>query len=79
MSAADIADNKWEAQAAKPPVGSINGIMQMLLMGGFMVFFVWIVIFSVIAIVTPAKEGGGLAGDFENMKSQGTKPAEAAE
>ena len=76
MSAADIADNKWEAQAAKAPIGSIQGIMQMLLMGGFMAFFVWIVIFSVIAIVTPKSEDGGLAGDFEKMKVEGTKAAE---
>ncbi len=75
MSAADIADNKWEAQSAKPPIGSLQGIMQMLMMGGFMAFFVWIVIFSVIAIVTPKKEDGGLAGDFEKMKVEGNQPA----
>lgn len=76
MSAADIADNKWEAQSAKAPIGSVQGIAQMLLMGGFMAFFVWIVIFSVIAIVTPKKEDGGLAGDFQKMKVEGTKAAE---
>jgi hypothetical protein len=77
MSAADIADNKWESQAAKAPVGSFQGILQILLMTGFALFFVWIVIFSVIAIVTPKSEDGGLAGDFKNMKVEGQgAPAE---
>jgi hypothetical protein len=73
MSAAEIADNKWELQAAKPPVGSLTGLMQILLMAGFGIFFVWIVIFSIIAIVTPKKEGSGLEGQFEKMGVEGTK------
>ena len=67
MSSAEIADNKWEVSSTKAPVGSASGIAQILLMGGFAVFFVWIVIGSVIAIVTP--KGEGLAGEYDKMKS----------
>ena len=73
MSAAEIADNKWELQATKAPVGTMAGLLQILLMSGFAVFFVWIVIFSVVAIVTPKKEDGGLAGEFQNMGVEGTQ------
>ena len=77
MSAAEIADNKWEVSATKPPVGSAGGIAQILLMGGFAVFFVWIVVGSVIAIVTPKSEG--LAGEYEKMKKQDAAAAPAEE
>lgn len=79
MSAAEIADNKWELQATKPPVGTMAGLMQILLMGGFAFFFVWIVIFSVVAIVTPKQEDGGLAGEFNKMGVEGTKAQGGAE
>lgn len=68
MSAAEIADNKWEVSATKAPVGSASGIAQMLLMGGFAVFFVWIIVFSIIAIVTPTVETG-LANDYGKMRN----------
>lgn len=78
MSAAEIADNKWELQATKAPVGTTAGLMQLLLMTGFAIFFLWIVSFSVIAIITPKKEDAGLAGEFSNMGAEGQK-AEAKE
>ena len=71
MSAAEIADNKWELSATKPPVTSAAGIAQILLIGGLGLFFVWIIVFSIIAIVTPKPEDGGLAGEFKNMKVEG--------
>jgi hypothetical protein len=71
MSAAEIADNKWELQAAKAPVGTFGGLMQLLLMTGFALFFVWIVGFSVIAIITPPNEDSGLASEFQKMKAEG--------
>lgn len=73
MSAAEIADNKWELQATKPPLGTLAGVMQILLMAGFASFFVWIVIYSVVAVVTPKDEDGGLAGEFDKMGVEGTK------
>ncbi len=32
MSNAEIADNKWEVQAAKPPISSVAAISQLLMM-----------------------------------------------
>jgi|GEM_PF-1628524 len=78
MSAAEIADNKWELSSTKPPVGSASGIAQILLMGGFAVFFVWIIVFSVIAIVTPKAEDSGLAGQYKDMGVEGADGGEAA-
>ena len=79
MSAAEIADNKWELSSTKPPVGSASGIAQILLMGGFAVFFVWIIVFSVIAIVTPKAEDAGLAGQYKGMGVEGAGAAKAEE
>ncbi len=73
MSAAEIADNKWELSSTKAPVGSASGIAQIILMGGFGVFFVWIIVFSIIAIVTPKPEDGGLAGQYSNMGVDGAE------
>ncbi|MBL4687506.1 MAG: hypothetical protein JKY37_23120 [Nannocystaceae bacterium] len=74
MSAAEIADNKWELSSTKPPIGDAAGIAQMLLMGGFGLFFVWIIVFSIIAMVTPSS--GGLADSYSKMGVDGTKTAE---
>lgn len=76
MSAAEIADNKWELSSTKPPTTSAAGLAQILLIGGLGLFFVWIIVFSIIAIVTPKPEDGGLAGDFKNMKTEGAAAAE---
>jgi hypothetical protein len=74
MSAAEIADNRWELQATKPPVTSPGGIAQILLMGGFAVFFVWIFIGSVQGMVM--EKGEGLAGEYKNL-NQGEEEAPA--
>lgn len=42
MSISEIADNKWEVQAAKPPVQSVPAIAQMLLIATFAGIFAWI-------------------------------------
>lgn len=76
MSAAEIADNKWELQSTKPPLSSSGGVLQLILMGGFMVFFGWLLVNSVIGIVTPKAEDGGLAGQYKNMSVEGTKAEE---
>lgn len=77
MSAAEIADNRWELKATKPPITSPAGLAQIILMGGFAAFFAWILVFSAIAIVTP--KGEGLAGDYKNMKAGEAGEAEPAE
>ncbi len=81
MSATEIADNKWELQSTKPPVGDAAGVLQLLLMVGFVGLFGWLIVSSVIGIVTPKAEDGGLAGSYKNMKvdGDGAKAEEAAE
>lgn len=71
MSAAEIADNKWELQSTKPPVSSPGGIGQILLMGGFVLLFGWLIGSSIIGIVTPKSEDGSLAGQYKNMNAEG--------
>lgn len=78
MSAAEIADNKWELQATKPPVTTVPGLAQIILMGGFALFFGWIIAFSIVGIVTPKDEDGGLAGQYKDLKPGGAGPAEEA-
>jgi hypothetical protein len=77
MSAAEIADNRWELAASKPPVTTFSGLAQMVLMGGFALFFGWIIAFSVVAIVTPKKDTG-LAEQYKNLNVEGKPAAEAA-
>lgn len=84
MSAAEIADNKWELESTKPPVSSLSGLTQILLMGGFALFFTLIVVGSLVGIVTPKPEDGGLAGQYKDMGVSGKggkqeAPAAAAE
>ncbi len=80
MSSAEIADNKWELQATKPPVGNASGVMQLIMMGGFIFMFGWLLVNSVIGAVTP-KKGDGLADQYKNMGAEGSAktetPAEA--
>ena len=78
MSAAEIADNKWEVESTKPPVSTLTGLSQILLMGGFGLFFTLIIVGSLIAIVTPKSEDGGLAGQYKQMGAQGSGSQQAA-
>lgn len=84
MSAAEIADNKWELESTKPPLKSASGIGQIVLMGGFICLFGWLIGSSVIGILSPKAEDGGLAGSYKNMGFEGSgdkdaKKEEAAE
>jgi hypothetical protein len=79
MSSAEIADNKWELQASKPPVGGVGGILQLLLMAGFVGVFGYLILFSIIGAVTPAKEGSGLANSYSEMKADAPAPKAEAE
>lgn len=69
MSGSEIADNKWELQASKPQVATAGGLMQILLMVGFVAIFGYLLLFSIIGAVTPKKEDGGLAGQYKDMKA----------
>ena len=75
MSSSEIADNKWELQASKPQVANAGGILQLLLMAGFIGVFGYLIIFSIIGAVTPKSEESGLERQYKNMKA--TAPEEA--
>ncbi len=77
MSVAEIADNKWEYESTKPPVKSPGSLGQIALIGGLAIFFSYIVIMSLVAIVGPQK-GGSLADDYENLSATGPAKEEAA-
>ena len=69
MSTAEIADNKWEVEAAKPPVTTAGGILQVLLLVAFAGVFVWILIFTARGIFGEKKES--LADAYGKMTVEG--------
>ena len=71
MSVAEIQDNKWEAESIKPPVTNPASIGIIIMMGGFMLFFVAILIGAVIGSFTDAKEM-----DFDKVQRDGDAVAE---
>lgn len=78
MSASEIADNKWELEASKPPIGTPSGLAQIVLFMGFIGLFGYILGNSVVAIVTPKKEST-LGEMYKNMRNDGSStPASPA-
>ena len=79
MSAAEIADNKWETEASKPQIFTPGSLAQLLMMGGFSLFFVYILLFSVIGMFSEKSESD-LGSKFSNATAEGAaaeaKPAE---
>lgn len=76
MSAAEIADNRWEVAATKPPIASPGGIGLLVVMSLFALFFVWIVVGSVQGMIQP--KGEGLAGEYKNLNKAPQTPASPA-
>lgn len=76
MSRSEIADNKWELEASKAPVGTVGGLSQIMLFIGFIALFGYILGMSVVAIITPKKENS-LGEMYKNMKQDGSGPAPA--
>jgi hypothetical protein len=72
MSASEIADNKWELQASKPQMATASGIMQIILMLGFIGVFGYLIVFSIIGAVTPKNEDAGLEAQYKNMRLEGS-------
>ena len=81
MSASEIANNKWESSSTKPPVFTAIGLAQVFLMSIFGLFFAYILIMSLVAIVTPKgdsaleqqykeKLGGGGEAEGEEKKEE---------
>lgn len=77
MSVADIADNKWEREAAKAPVGNLAGMGQIVMFVGFCAMFSYIIGMSVVAIVTPKQESS-LGAMYKNMKQDGSAASPTA-
>ncbi len=69
MSAAEIADNKWELQASKAPVTGLAAYTQMLMMLGFTVLFAWILSWVVAGAFGPKQEGSSLEKQFEKKSA----------
>jgi hypothetical protein len=68
MSLADIQDNKWEREAIKPPVSNPGAIGIIIMMTCFALFFVAIIIGSVIGSFTESK-----VMDFEGKAAEKTE------
>lgn len=64
MSTAEIADNKWEVQASKPPVATIGGLMQLLMISGFAGLFGYLTVMSIIGAITPKPEANHIEKGF---------------
>jgi hypothetical protein len=69
MSMSEIADNKWEAAAAKPPISTFSGIMQILLISGFTLIFLYILQGSA-AGMFGAKRDGGMSETYGKMSHE---------
>jgi hypothetical protein len=70
MTVAEIQDNKWELQAIKPPTTNAAAIGMILMMVGFSLFFVFLIIGSVIGSFTDTK-----VMDFEGKAAAHDKAA----
>jgi len=66
MSMSEIADNKWELDAAKPPTTTFGGICQILLITAFALIFVYIFQGSARGLFG-AKREGGMADTYGKM------------
>lgn len=72
MSISEIADNKWEREAAKPPTTTFSGICQILLIGGFTLIFVYILQGSLVGMFG-AKRDGGMSETYGKMSHEAQK------
>lgn len=69
MSLAEIADNKWELQAAKAPIATFSAICQIFLIVGFTGIFLWILQGSASGIFG-AKRDGGMSDNYSKMTQE---------
>lgn len=69
MSTAEIADNKWEVEASKPPVSSFGGILQLVVITAFAGMFAWMMLFTAQGILGSKRET--LADQYGNLKAEG--------
>ncbi|MDC0669386.1 hypothetical protein [Nannocystis radixulma] len=75
MSTSEIADNKWELEASRPPIATTGGIIQIVVVALFACLFVWMMSFSLQGIFGAKRET--LADQYGRLTVDG-KPAPAA-
>ena len=66
MSLAEIQDNKWEVEAVKPPITNPASLGIIVMMAGFMLFFVAVIIGAIIGSFTDPAEM-----DFDKVQREG--------
>ncbi|HEY8376239.1 MAG TPA: hypothetical protein VIK91_07105 [Nannocystis sp.] len=74
MSIAEIADNKWELEASRPPVTTFGGILQIAVIFCFAGLFAWMMTFVFQGIFGEKRET--LADQYGRLTVEGSKPAE---
>jgi len=77
MSAAEIADNKWEREAAKPPVTNFGSIAQLILVSFFILLFLWILSWVFMGIIGDKKST--MADKYGEMNAADNAPAKKSE
>ncbi len=73
MSNAEIADNKWEVQAAKPPIYTAAAISQLLMIAALAFIFLWLIKGSAEGIFGEKRDG--LAEAFGRMTNEAAPAA----
>lgn len=76
MSTPEIADNKWELEASKPPVSTPGGILQILVITFFAGLFAWMVLFAFQGIFGARRDT--LADQYGRLTVDGKPPPAAA-
>ena len=66
MSIAEIQDNKWEVEAIKPPIKTPGAIGVIIMMSGFILFFIWVLVGAVMGSFTEVEEM-----DFDKVQREG--------
>jgi hypothetical protein len=74
MSIADIRDNKWELESIRPPIRNPGAIGVIIMMTCFSLFFVAIIIGSVIGSFTETK-----VMNFDGKAPEASTPKAEAE
>lgn len=72
MSIAEIADNKWEVEASRPPIRTVGGILQIVVVAVFAGLFVWMMSFSLAGIFGAKRET--LADQYGRLTVDGKPP-----
>ncbi len=72
----EIASNRWEAESSKPPIVTVGGIAQILVMAVFAMLFAYILFGCMQGIFGSQKKS--MADKYGEMTADGEKKPEAA-